>query len=122
MPDWKNFFQNELVQLQCYVDDPEWQFVWYRNDVQLQKNDNVEMAEYDPFLNITAAKEHQGEYSCSLTVNSRALSSLRSNREIIIVYGKPLLISIVFLTLVILKRIPVGKTSTIVSKANKYIF
>lgn len=98
MPDWNDFFQNELVQLQCYADDSGWQFVWYQNGVQLQKNGIVEMAEDDPFLNLTAAKSHEGEYSCSLTVKSRGVSSQRSNIEKISVYGKPVYISIVFLT------------------------
>lgn len=90
MPSWEDVFQNELVQLLCYGGSIDWSFIWYRNGVQLQKGDAGEWAVDDPFLNITAAKEHEGEYSCSLTLDSRAPSSQRSNTAIIKVYGKPL--------------------------------
>lgn len=98
------------MQFECYVDDLGWQFVWYRNGVQLQKDDNVDMADDDSFLNITAAKEHEGEYSCSLTISSRGLRSQLSNKEIITVYGKPLYIFELW---------SFSKTITLVSKANK---
>lgn len=96
MPTWEDVFRNELVQLFCNSDSNEWSIVWYRNGVQLQNDDTLEMAEDDPFLNITAAKEHEGVYLCSLTWNSRKLSSQQSKTARIKVYGKSLYISIVF--------------------------
>lgn len=87
IPSWEDVFQNEYVQLFCDDDSSEWSFVWYRNGEQLQKHDHWEWAEDDPILNITAAKESEGEYWCSLTENSRRLHSQKSNIARIKVLG-----------------------------------
>lgn len=89
MVSWNSYFKKESVQLQCESFD--WAFVWYRNGVQLVTDKVMTLDKDDPFLNISsAAKEHQGDYSCSLTLESRGLRSRRSNIVRIEVYGKPL--------------------------------
>lgn len=91
MTPWKDVFKGEFVQLYCNVDIPDWVFVWYRNGVQLQMDDAVTLHQDDPFLNISAAtEEHQGDYSCHMTLESRGLRSRNSNTVTIEVYGKPL--------------------------------
>lgn len=91
MAPWEDYFKQESVQLQCVFDSPDWVFVWYRNGVQLRTDEAVTVDNDDPYLNISAAaKEHQGDYSCSLTLESRGLRSQSSNIVGIKVYGKPL--------------------------------
>lgn len=91
MVPWGGYFKEESVQLQCLFESRDWAFVWYRNGVQLVMDEVMTLDKEDPFLNISsAAKEHQGNYSCGLTLESRGLRSRRSNIVRIEVYGKPL--------------------------------
>lgn len=88
---WEDYFKQESVQLQCQSDNPDWVFLWYRNGVQLQTDEVMTLDKDDSYLNISAAaKEHQGDYSCSVTLESRGLRSRSSNIVRIKVYGKPL--------------------------------
>ncbi|XP_075878642.1 hemicentin-2 isoform X3 [Nelusetta ayraudi] len=86
---WAGYFKEESVQLQCLFESRDWAFVWYRNGVQLVMDEVMTLDKEDPFLNISsAAKEHQGNYSCGLTLESRGLRSRRSNIVRIEVYDQ----------------------------------
>lgn len=73
----------------CEVDGPDWEFTWYRNQVELQNDQVVNLEEDDPYLNVTnVAKNHQGDYSCKVKMQSRGVHSEVSNVINITVYGK----------------------------------
>lgn len=100
---WDKVFQQESVTLQCTIDITDWAFVWFRNGEELTEDEAVRLLDDDPLLNITAAaKEHQGDYSCRLQLESRKLKSPMSKPLRITVYGKT--------TLVISKTFSRGKS------------
>lgn len=73
----------------CEVDGPEWEFTWYKNQVELQDNQVVAVDEGDPYLNIShITKDYQGDYSCKVKMDSRGVHSEFSNTINVEVYGK----------------------------------
>lgn len=73
----------------CEVDGPDWEFTWYRNKDELQEDQVVSLQTEDPYLNVTnVAKNHQGDYSCQVKMESRAVHSEFSNTINIEVYGE----------------------------------
>ncbi|XP_069543563.1 hemicentin-2 [Brachyistius frenatus] len=82
---WLDVFEDELVELKCEVNNPDWTITWYKNRVEL-KEDFVLYLDED-LLNITSVSQtYQGVYACRASLPSRRVSSEFSNTANVTVY------------------------------------
>ncbi|XP_068996392.1 hemicentin-1 [Embiotoca jacksoni] len=82
---WLDVFEDELVELKCEVNNPDWTITWYKNRVELEEDIVLYLDE--DLLNITLVSQtYQGVYACRASLPSRGVSSEFSNTANVTVY------------------------------------
>ncbi|XP_034392960.1 titin-like isoform X2 [Cyclopterus lumpus] len=85
LSSWPDVFEKETVELSCEVNSPDWTITWYRNQVELQED--LQLDAVDSFLNITVITQaYEGGYACKAQLKSRKVSSGFSNPVNVTVY------------------------------------
>lgn len=82
-------FENETVEFSCEVESDDWMITWYRNEKEVQSEEDPNVETMDSSLNITLVTQaYQGRYSCKAELYLRKVISEFSNMADLRVYGE----------------------------------
>ncbi|KAK5923718.1 hypothetical protein CgunFtcFv8_000663 [Champsocephalus gunnari] len=85
---WMDVFENETVEFSCGVESDDWMITWYRNEKEVQSEEDPNVETMDSSLNITSVTQAcQGRYSCKAELYLRKVISEFSNTADLRVYG-----------------------------------